>query len=424
MARLDTAPALRIAAPANTMTAAVEAWLANLAARGKKPGTLRTYRCLLEASSPVLGWRTTSDINAESLSLWMAAKREAGEWKGVTLNHNLSAFKSLTRFLTKTNWLTTDPLASIDRAEDDGGDGARAATTDEARRLIRFAWERARLDRRARGTRALVWQCCFTMGLRAGEPEKLRWAHVLLDEEVPLVRWAKEINKNRKLQEVALPPETAALLRVHRDTVPHEPNDLVFPVVPPRHTFNHDRDEAQILVKDSRGRTFSSHSARKWLSTTLTTEGVHPRVIDRLMRHSGGVEQRYADLSLSEQLAGMQRLPQLWPENIESWMRKSVDLLTSSAESGNGTSMTQTTPNSASPPRFAASLSSTCQLDGSARRRGDTEFGTKVQHDNGQNRSQRLGDDSGCDVAAMLRAMANLIERAGPNRGSANDHPT
>lgn len=403
-------PGMRLAPAGNSIGDGVDAWLSNLAARGKRANTIVAYRALLTSSAPLLGWRTVQDISPESLSDWMGARRESGEWKGVTLNRNLSAFKSLTLFLTRNRWLASDPLACMDRAEDDGAEGSRAATTDEARAMLRFAWERQQLDRRCKGDRALVWLSCFTMGLRFGEAEKLRWSHVLLDEPIPLTRWTKDIQKNRKQQEVALPPELVPMLRAHRERVPHAPADPLFPIAPPRHTFNTDRNNAGIAAADSRGRTLSSHGMRKWLATTLTAQNVHSRVIDRILRHAGGVQARYAEISLEDQVSALNGLPRLHPENRESWVRNSVDRLTAAPDDLGVTFATLS--NSASPPRPAAALRTSQTHD--ARRAGDSEFNREDGSGNSGGSTQRLGTDPVSDaVADLLDAAARLLRSRG-----------
>lgn len=65
-----------------------------------------------------------------------------------------------------------------------------------------------------------------------------------------------------------------------------------------------------------RGERFSPHSARKWFSTTLGEIGANSKMIDRLMRHSGGVDQRYFRPPLQAQLEVLQLLPRLWPEAL------------------------------------------------------------------------------------------------------------
>lgn len=317
MSQLDQGSPLRLSsAPVvQPIREAVEAWLSNLATRGKRPSTIKSYRTLLTSAAPELGWLTVADITSESVMGWAGEKRHSGAWSGSTMNRQVGALQSLSRFLAKKRWIAVDPLLALDRAEDDGGDGARAATTEEARALIRYAWERQQIDRRAVGNRALVWHCMFTMGLRAGEPGAFTWGSLFLDEQAPFVRWTRAMHKAFRPCEVAVCDETKRLLVEHRLTVPHGQDDLVFPILPPRVTFRKDRDAAGIEAYDRRGRGMSPHSARKWFSHTLTVAGVEGRVIDTLMRHSRGTPGRYPDLLPADQAHYLALLPKLWPGN-------------------------------------------------------------------------------------------------------------
>lgn len=298
---------------------AIDSWLDYLRARGKKPRSIAAFRQVVERAARELGWSAIADITFESVTTWLGAKA----WKGTTYNRNLSVFRSMTRYLAKSKKAVDDPLEAAERAHDDGGDGARAATVDEARRVILRAWIRDQADRRCKGNRALYWLCLFASACRLDEPARWKRRHVILVHEHPHVLWTQEINKNHKRQEVALTPELAGLLREHLLAVdrsraeaglpPAGPDDPVFPTVPSKGTFVKDRDAAGIAAQDYRGRSFSPHSARKFFSTALTAQGVPEKMVDRLMRHSGRVEHRYYDPPLADQAAAMAKLPLLWP---------------------------------------------------------------------------------------------------------------
>jgi len=292
---------------------AVELWLAHLAAKGKTPGTIASFRGVIEQGRAACGWFTATDLTADSLMGWMDAKRAAGDWKGVTLNRNACAFRSFTKWLLKTGRIAADPLADFDRADDDSDHGARALTTDEARAIIGYAWAKQKTDARCKGNRALYWLVCCTMGCRYSEPANWKWRGLHLDDPIPTIAWERLWHKAGTLATVVIPPEAAELLRAHRETVPHGPDDPVFPIVPPRVTFRSDRDAAGVEVLDRLGMRASSHSMRKWCATTLQNLGVPARMCDKLVRHSGGVEGRYYRPTPEEMKAAVDKLPRLWP---------------------------------------------------------------------------------------------------------------
>ncbi len=310
----------RIDAAQTELSRAINAWLDYLRARGKKPKSIGAFRQVVERAARERGWTEPGDITFEAVTAWLGEQ----PWKGTTYNRNLSAFRSMTRYLAKAKVLPDDPLDGAERAHDDGGDGARASTVEEARAVILHAWVRDQSDRRCKGNRALYWLCLFAAACRLDEPARWQRRHVILEHEHPHVLWTCEINKNHKRQEVALPTELAGLLREHFLAVDRAraeaglpaagPDDPVFPTVPSKGTFVKDRDAAGVSASDYRGRAYSPHSARKFFSTVLTAQGVPEKMVDRLMRHAGRVEHRYYDPSLAEQAAAVAKLPRLWPE--------------------------------------------------------------------------------------------------------------
>jgi integrase len=326
----------RIDAQPSPLSTSVDAWLAALAARGKKPNTIKAYRTFIGSAIRENGWRTPADLTYEAVTAWMAGKREAGVWQGSTYNRNLTALRSLTKFLRRTKRARTDELEDAERAEDDGGPGSRAASTDEARGMIRLAWARGLSDRRRSNEAALERLCCFKAALRSSEPGEWRWKHLQLDAPVPHIAWTKDVQKNRRAQDVALDPELVELLRAHRDArrgAPpvmaggrrngnpqlrrvdsNDPEAFVFARRASRTTWREDRARLQIPGEDHRGRPFSPHSARKWFETTLQLAGVPDRLVDWLMRHTGDVGTRYLDPPLDEQRRVLSLLPALWPE--------------------------------------------------------------------------------------------------------------
>lgn len=308
----------RIASAESPLAIAIEAWLDYLRSRRKKPRSIASFRQVVTKATRERGWRTPGDLTFGAITQWLGAQG----WKGTTYNRNLSCFRSLCRHMKRTGAIAEDPLEQAERAEDDGGEGARPATVDEARRMILHAWVRDQADRRCKGNRALYWLCLFSHASRINEPRLWKRRHLVLEHAVPHVIWEPEINKGRKRRDCALSPELVEQLRLHLAAVdrdraaagkaPAGPDDQVFPVVPSKGTFLSDRDAAGIEAEDYRGRRFSSHSARKYFATTLGATASE-KMVDFLMRHSGRVEHRYYVPPLEEQASALSALPRLWP---------------------------------------------------------------------------------------------------------------
>jgi integrase len=329
----------RIDASTGELHADIDAWIARIFSRRGKSRSILVYRATVKAAIRECGWTSRADLTWDAITSYLSSKVQSGTWKRVTYNRNLVVMRSFTKFLARSERIAKDPLADEMNASDDSGEGARAATLDEARRQIAYAAGAVMRDRRSRCPRDLVWALGFSAGLRGGEAEQLVWQrHVFIDEPIPYLLFTPDINKNGRREEVPLTRELAARLRAHRENMralsklkpvherknprtgaitprpvsPDDPEGVVFPWVPTRVEFRRDRDAAGIETSDRRGRGYSSHSARKYFETQLIELGVHGRVIDALMRHKGGVEARYRDMTLEKLSECVNLLPTLW----------------------------------------------------------------------------------------------------------------
>ena len=276
---------------------AVDDWLENMQRRRKKPKSIAAFRQVVTLAMRECEWQTPADITFKSIDTWMTETAKAKGWKGATYNRNLCVFRSFTRRLHKCGLLPHDIMADAVRAEeDDSGDGARAATLEEAKALLMRAWVRELNDKRCRGNRRLYFACNFALGLRLDEPARWRRKHVQVFCDQPFIDWKPDINKGRKRRIQPVPMWLAQDLREHMKSLPDDPEALVFPVVPNKATFEADRKAAGITKEDSRGRTFSSHSARKFFRTYLRhVAKINEEVVNYLMRHTVSVAERYDD---------------------------------------------------------------------------------------------------------------------------------
>lgn len=309
----------RIDAPPSTLKECVDAWLEHMVRLRKKPRSVAAFRHVVTKAMRETGWRSEHELTYDAVTRWLGSHG----WKGTTFNRNLSVFRSLTKYLAKTKRIAEDPLAMAERAENDGSTPQRAATIDEARKIITHAYVRFLASKHCKCNRALYWACLFHTGARLDEPARWRRKHIVLDHPVPHIWWTPDINKNGKEYTLAMHAELAQLLRQHvaqqdedraaAGLAPAGPETPVFPTVPTKTTFVKDRDECGIPAADYRGRTFSARSARKYFSTQGTELGIPEKMIDRLMRHAGKVEARYYDPSLEDQKVHVDKFPRLWP---------------------------------------------------------------------------------------------------------------
>lgn len=255
---------------------------------------------------------------------------------------HLSAFKSLDRHVKRMR--DGDIQAAEGPTDAEPGDGSRAATLEEARRHMAVAFDMEVNDRRTRSPRTLYAGCMFAGGCREDDHWHWRWDHVRLDGPVPFILWTKGIQKNKRKMLVVIAPELAQKLREHRAGMkrlaaiqptivraikhpetgriireelpvdPDHPGSPVFLCKPPTDVFRKDRERAEIDYRDSRGRAYSPHSARKFFKTHLMSLGVSSEMSEYLMRHTPKVSGRYFDPSLEDQAAALDRFPKIWPD--------------------------------------------------------------------------------------------------------------
>ena len=322
--------------PPSDLDGRFQAWLDGQRARRQKSSGLSSYRQRVRRFLDDSGIRQTDEVNSEAVERWLSEKGE--RWTGATYNNALSAIGSFTRYLHRVGAIPADPCVDIPRAFEDGAHGSRAASTEEAAAILRAALLRQENDARCTGDRALYWACLFLHGCRIDEPSRWRRKHLLLDEEIPILHWTPDIQKNRREQESVIAPELVPLLRRQREQMralaattpfvereyrgevvevrgidPDDPEAFVFPRVPSPATFGKDRERAGVPYLDSRGRKLSPHSARKWFSTTLTMAGVPKEIRDHLMRHKTTVEGRYVDAQAADHARFLAGLPRIWP---------------------------------------------------------------------------------------------------------------
>lgn len=315
-----------------------------MAAIGRKPKSVQAFGEIVRKAVACDGWSSLPDITYASVTAYLERHVESGAWKKTTYNHHLSAFRSFTTWLVsaRPSYFPSDILAAARRADDDGGEGSRAATLEEARAHIATSLMLERRDRRRTTWQTLYRMFEYAHACRVGEPAMLRWKHLFLEHEYPHVLWHKSVQKNKRTQEVPLGPELLGLLLEHRAAMrelaktspvfetrvtkgkgkgttvrrkisPDDPEAFVFPTSTSSQVFARDRDRAGIVAVDQRGRGFTSHSARKFFSTVMTSQGVPEKTVDRLMRHRGTTESRYYDPPLSELARFSAFLPKLWP---------------------------------------------------------------------------------------------------------------
>lgn len=347
----------RIDAAPGGLPALVEEYAAVLLTFGRKPGTAYSYKMLLLECIELGSWTSPDDICSTSMELIAAKKRANSEWIGKSVNRAVTIVRGFSEFLARRGFNPKGMLDDVPTCPDDGGPGVRAATREEAERQLMAACAREFTCGYRRSNRPLQQLIMFLGGLRPGEAAKLEWKrHMRLDHKIAHIHWTKDIQKNRKEQDVILHPELVKLLKMHREAMrelaketpvvvvhnnrrkkkvppvkrpvsPDLDGSFVFPIV--SSAFNKDAQRAKIDKHDDRGRSYAPRSARKFFSTEMRRSGVDGLMVDFLMRHKGGVNMRYFDPSMEDQRAAILRLCPLAPKVMHNpVLVKNSDLTT------------------------------------------------------------------------------------------------
>lgn len=269
---------LGLAAPQTVREAAqtpilahLEAFLADLQAKGRAVGTLAKYRSNIGSCITACNWRHLRDLTARSFCEW----RASCELSRKTVNDTLAAIQTMCRWLVLQRCLLENPLNHVQRVDTrgTGGQFRRSLSGDELAALLAAA----------PAHRRVIYLAAAYTGLRRSELAGLRWSDVVLESSILRVRAA--ITKNRKDAVLPLHPDLVAALAEFRPAhaAPFTP---VFRCIPRISTLRRDLVAAGVPFVDGEGRRADFHSLRVTFGTNLTLGGAAPRVVMELMRHS------------------------------------------------------------------------------------------------------------------------------------------
>lgn len=314
--------------PDNPMQEAIAAYMDDLTRRRKASGTITQFSSVLRKTSARMGWREPGQIAYDGLREFIGAQET---WGPASRARTMKIWSLFCQYLALTKRLPRDPLAGARGEANVEAPGSRAATVEEVRAILAEAATSAAHDKRAaKCDRAAYYLCLFAAGMRFGEPGKLKRKHIRLGAPVPHILWQSaaaaedRTHKNNRTRAIALVPELAQVLslwlaaddarRAREGLPPATPNTPLFESIPNGSTFQSDRRAAGIAELDFRERKFTPHSGRKFFATHLPSCGVHEKMVDFVMRHTGRTEYRYYDPSLEEQAAALSNFPRLLPD--------------------------------------------------------------------------------------------------------------
>lgn len=248
-------------------------YLQDLESRGRRPRTLRKYRCTLTKLFERCRWTKIQHATARSFCQW----RNHCGLSGKTLNDLLADATAFFDWLERQRMLHENPLKYVEHIDTRGKPQyRRALSLDEIKRLLEVAPP----------FRAVVYLTAIYTGLRRNELNQLKWGDLHLDGPQPFVLAPASITKNRKEAKLPLRPEVVSALKSIRPENA-APFQWVFHHEVPRvRTLQKDLAAAGVKFVDESGRRMDFHALRVTFATLLASHRVNLVEASILMRHS------------------------------------------------------------------------------------------------------------------------------------------
>ncbi len=162
--------------------------------------------------------------------------------------------------------------------------------------------------------RAMLYRLAVETGLRAGEIRSLTRASFELDATPPVVRCLAAHTKNGKQ---AIQPLSPSAAEVFRDFLALKAPATPAFTLPKKHLIadmvREDLAAAGIPFRDDAGRKVDFHALRHTFITNLARAGVHPRIAQKLARHSTVdlTMSHYTFVALEDNVRAVAALPDL-----------------------------------------------------------------------------------------------------------------
>ncbi|QNN23082.1 tyrosine-type recombinase/integrase [Planctomycetales bacterium ZRK34] len=265
-------------------------------------------------------FRYWSDVNGSKVqqfiaSLGVTKKKPA---TAATQNYYLRDFKSFARWCVRDGRISESPIEHVRplaaaKVRNDRRRERRAFSADEIRTLLYTTSTGPDRYGMSGVERAMLYRLAVETGLRASELRSLRRESLDLDDEAACVVVQGAYTKNREPALIPLRPELATELTDYLAT--KLPTAPAFNVPDPDRrlrAFKADLRAAGIPYEID-GKVADFHALRHTTGTWLAASGVHPKLIQRIMRHSTITLtlDRYTHAFKSDEAEAITKLPEL-----------------------------------------------------------------------------------------------------------------
>ena len=252
------------------------------------------------------GFKTASDICADGVNRYAGKLRDEGR-AARTIQAHLNAIKAFTKWLTEHHKLPRDPLASVKKPN------PKADRRRERRMLLPEEWRLLETateigpDRYGMtgGERSILYQTAIQTALRSNELRSLTRGRLYFDSDPPYITCKAGSTKNGDDARQYILADLAARLKVHIATkapvfnLPHETNlarmlrDDLADARKQWLTEAKDcpqeyaqRQQGDFLADTNHeGEVIDFHSLRHTCGAWLAMTGIHPKVVQTVMRH-------------------------------------------------------------------------------------------------------------------------------------------
>jgi integrase len=260
-------------------------------------------------------WNIVRDITAETFQAWRQKQQKSAK----TLNEYLTAASSLLGWLERSERILKNPLKCVQKLKNHGDPHyeRRALSLEEARHLLAVA-----------GSRRALYATALETGLRRGELGKLEWRDVHLDGPEPYLSVRRSTTKNHKAAPTPIDAELAEELRKMRPVDVHLTAKVFARLMPRMTQYRIDLESAGIEPTDAEGRHADFHALRMTFQMLLTLNGIVPRVVQELMRHSDMklTTKTYTDAAQLPLGEAIRKLPSLLQASEQNTPQSTPDL--------------------------------------------------------------------------------------------------
>ena len=283
---------------------------AKFAAANRSVQYIRDTLCYIRSIAEHAGFTIAADINADGVNSYANELMEKGK-SARTVQANLTAIKGFTKWLTAHHKLPRDPLSSVKNPN------PKADRRRERRMLLPEEWQWLQSTTRCGAARygmtgqqrVLLYMTAIQTGLRAGELRSLTRGKLFLEADRPYIVCQAGNTKSKKMARQYVNATLCNDLRSHVAT--KAPQAKVFSLPSEFDMADMIRDDladarkawikaakqdpAERLKREQRdflaatnheGEVMDFHALRHTCGTWLAKAGVHPKVVQAVMRHS------------------------------------------------------------------------------------------------------------------------------------------